>query len=67
MSDGEIECRNLVKTFNLGKPNEFTALRGIDLMIEEGDYVSVIGPSGSGKSTLLNQISCLDTPTEGEV
>ncbi len=67
MSDGEIRCSNLVKTYNLGKMNEFRALRGIDLEIGEGDYVSIIGPSGSGKSTLLNLISCLDTPTGGEV
>ncbi|MBN2250586.1 MAG: ABC transporter ATP-binding protein [Candidatus Altiarchaeota archaeon] len=67
MKKGEIECRGVVKTFNPGRPNEFTALKGIDLVITEGEYVSIIGPSGSGKSTLLNQISCLDTPTEGEV
>lgn len=67
MSNGEIRCENLVKTYNPGKPNECTAIRGVNLMIPEGDYVSIIGPSGSGKSTLLNLISCLDTPTEGEV
>lgn len=67
MSNGEIRCENLVKTYNPGKPNECTAIRGVNLTIPEGDYVSIIGPSGSGKSTLLNLISCLDTPTEGEV
>ncbi len=67
MNDGEILCKGLVKTYNMGQPNEFTALRGIDFVVAEGDLISIIGPSGSGKSTLLNLISCLDTPTEGEV
>jgi len=67
MSDGEIRCEKLVKTYNLGQPNEFNALKGVDLAIKEGEYASIVGPSGSGKSTLLNLISCLDTPTEGRV
>jgi putative ABC transport system ATP-binding protein len=67
MSDGEIVCKDLVKTYNIGEPNEFTALKGLNLTIEEGAFMSIIGPSGSGKSTLLNLISCLDTPTTGEV
>lgn len=67
MSEREILCTGLVKTYNSGQPNEFRALRGLDLAIPQGKHVSIIGPSGSGKSTLLNLISCLDTPTEGEV
>jgi putative ABC transport system ATP-binding protein len=67
MNDGEIICRELVKTYNIGQPNEFTALKGLDLEIKEADLISIIGPSGSGKSTLLNLISCLDSPTKGEV
>jgi putative ABC transport system ATP-binding protein len=57
----------LVKVYNPGQVNEFMALKGIDFSIAEGDFVSIMGPSGSGKSTLLNLISCLDTPTKGEV
>jgi putative ABC transport system ATP-binding protein len=67
MNDGEIRCEKLVKVYNPGKPNECRAVNGIEMGIEFGEYVSIVGPSGSGKSTLLNLISCLDTPTEGEV
>jgi putative ABC transport system ATP-binding protein len=67
MSDGEIVCKEICKTYNIGQPNEFTALCGLNLTIEDGAFASIIGPSGSGKSTLLNLISCLDTPTKGEV
>ena len=67
MSNGEIRCNSLVKTYNPEKPNECIALDGIDLTIAEGEHVSIMGPSGSGKSTLLNLISCLDSPTTGDV
>ena len=67
MSEGEIRCEGLVKTYNIGQPNEFMALKGLDFTINEGDFVGIMGPSGSGKSTLLNLISCLDKPTKGEV
>jgi putative ABC transport system ATP-binding protein len=52
-----LEIRNIRKTFNEGTPNEVRALDGVDLSIEEGSFVVVIGTNGSGKSTLLNAVS----------
>jgi len=54
------------KVFRLGK-HEVEALRGINLEINEGEYISIMGPSGSGKTTLFNIIGALDKPTEGQV
>jgi len=61
-----IEMRNLVKKYFIGDPNELTVLKGLNIDIREGEFVSIVGQSGSGKSTLMNIIGALDRPTEGE-
>lgn len=61
-----IEMRNIVKTF-VNTAGEFYALRGIDLTLQKGEFVAVIGKSGSGKSTLLNMLTGIDHPTSGKV
>ena len=60
-----VEIKGLTKTYLQGKM-EVPVLKSIDLTIEDGEYVAIMGPSGSGKSTLMNIIGCLDTPTSGE-
>ena len=59
-----IKIRNLTRDFPLGS-EIVKVLKGIDLDIERGEYVALMGPSGSGKSTLMNLLGCLDTPTSG--
>ena len=60
-----IEMKGIVKRFYIGQPNELEILRGIDLVVRRGEFISIVGASGSGKSTLMNIIGALDRPTEG--
>ena len=64
MSNDFFSMRGIVKQYQMGDELQ-TILKGIDLDIDEGEFLSVLGPSGSGKSTLMNIIGCLDTPTSG--
>jgi len=61
-----IQMQGVVKTFTT-TAGEFTALRGVDLNLEQGEFIAVIGKSGSGKSTLLNMLTGIDHPTSGQV
>ena len=66
MNDTLVRLENVEKVFKT-KAGPFTALRGVDLQIQGGEFVAIVGPSGSGKSTLINMITGIDRPTSGEV
>ena len=63
--DEIIRIENLVKIYSQGQESEVVALQGVDLTINKGDFVAIMGASGSGKSTFMNILGCLDTPTSG--
>jgi len=60
-----IQMENITKRYFEGKPNELQVLNGINLTVEEGEFIAIVGESGSGKSTIMNILGILDRPSEG--
>lgn len=65
MSENIIEMKDIRKSFYIGTPNQLNILKGIDITVKKGEFVSIVGQSGSGKSTLMNIIGALDRATSG--
>ena len=66
MSQPVIESLGLTKTYRMGS-QQVQALAGVDVQIQQGEFIAVMGPSGSGKSTFMNMLGCLDSPSSGEI
>ena len=62
-----IEVNNIHKTFNPGKPNQVNAVNGIDLKINTGEFLAIVGSNGSGKTTLLDMVAGSVFPTSGTI
>ena len=60
-----LEVQNLKKVY--GNEIKYEALKGINLTVQDGEFIGIMGPSGSGKSTLLNLLATIDSPTDGEI
>lgn len=64
MQEVILDMKDIVKTYRMGEEDQ-VVLKGVNLLVNKGEFLSILGPSGSGKSTMMNIIGCLDTPTSG--